>query len=626
MTSYAVTYRSGTEVAACNPAAVDSSLPVPFSRQGNFRAFVQSKTGNLVACVSTEGLTVTDLTSNTEIYSFQQKGIIEVSMSPKGTYVCTWERQAKPDPATNRPHMNLLIHNVLTKEVIARHPHKNQASWIPQWSDDESLYGRLSGTSDVTFYVTIGPNAGAAFKLRGATNIADYSISPGNNPHVVVFIPEDKRGTPAIVKMFSLGNFQNPTSAKTFYKADKVKFVWNHLGTGVLVLTSTEVDSTGQSYYGENNLYYMSTAGNWDCRVALDKEGPIHDLAWAPNGREFAVIYGFMPSKTMMFNYKADPVFDFGTAARNTLAFSPNGRILLIGGFGNLPGEFELWDLSKTLKLANLSSPNATQITWSPDGRHLLTATLSPRLRVDNGWKVWHYRGVCVAKHDVKELFQIEWRPVSSAGPNIEQWARRELSPAPAGIQGVGAAKPKSVGGAYRPPSARMGGAARSVPGAAFVETSGGNKSPGLRGGPRQVPGMTPPPGANANGNVGARGGSAASANGNGGRNSPRPGQQLRAQGGASSPMSAGQPPRSGTSSPAAPPSPAGSAGGGGGAGEPGAEKRIQTLTKKLKQIQGLKQKMSNGERLDQAQQKKVASEGDVRTELALLGVTQLSI
>ena len=39
-------------------------------------------------------------------------------------------------------------------------------------------------------------------------------------------------------------------------------------------------------------MYLLSAAGNFDCRVSLDKEGPIHDVAWAPNSKEFGVVYG----------------------------------------------------------------------------------------------------------------------------------------------------------------------------------------------------------------------------------------------------------------------------------------------------------------------------------------------
>lgn len=49
---------------------------------------------------------------------------------------------------------------------------------------------------------------------------------------------------------------------------------WNSSGTNLLFLTQTEVDKTGKSYYGETNLYMMSAAGTFDCRVTLGMSAP----------------------------------------------------------------------------------------------------------------------------------------------------------------------------------------------------------------------------------------------------------------------------------------------------------------------------------------------------------------
>lgn len=34
------------------------------------------------------------------------------------------------------------------------------------------------------------------------------------------------------------------------------------IGNGLLVLTATDVDKSGLSYYGEQNIYYLSTKGD----------------------------------------------------------------------------------------------------------------------------------------------------------------------------------------------------------------------------------------------------------------------------------------------------------------------------------------------------------------------------
>lgn len=89
-----------------------------------------------------------------------------------------------------------------------------------------------------------------------------------------------------------------------------------------------------------------------------DKAGPIHEVKWSPNSKEFIVIYGCkvinliflrffytptifnnyfnfinksdMPfAKATLFNHRADPVHDFGINARNTAMFNPQGRHIL---------------------------------------------------------------------------------------------------------------------------------------------------------------------------------------------------------------------------------------------------------------------------------------------------------
>ncbi|KAK9760361.1 hypothetical protein K7432_015690 [Basidiobolus ranarum] len=306
-------------------------------------------------------------------------------------------------------------------------------------------------TNEIHFFMTKALSKGIHSKLR-LEGMADFSISPGKSPAVAVFIAE-KKGAPAIVRMYGITNFNASLAQKTFFKADKVQFMWNNLGTNLLVLTQTEVDKTGKSYYGETNLYFMSVAGNYDCRVALDKEGPIHDVAWSPNAKEFVVIYGYMPAKTTLFDHRANPVHQFGTLPRNFVKFNPHGRIICIAGFGNLAGTIDLWDRKTLKKITTIEASGSSFCDWSPDGRHIMTAILSPRLRVDNGIKIWHHSGVLVHNEEMKELYQVGWRP------DPVHWypERTSLSPAPKGIDlPTTTAKPivKAMG-AYRPPHAR---------------------------------------------------------------------------------------------------------------------------------------------------------------------------
>ena len=174
-------------------------------------------------------------------------------------------------------------------------------------------------------------------------------------------------------------------SCKSFFQADKVDMMWNKTGRGLLLMTSTEIDSTGASYYGKQALHFMNTKGD-SFSVQLSKEGPIHAVSWSPKSNEFCVVYGYMPSKTTLFNLKCDPVFEFGTGPRNSIYYNDFGNILLLGGFGNLSGNIEVWDVLKRKEIAKFEAPDSTLLTWNPKGDTFATATTAPRLRMSNGY------------------------------------------------------------------------------------------------------------------------------------------------------------------------------------------------------------------------------------------------
>jgi translation initiation factor 2A len=269
--------------------------------------------------------------------------------------------------------------------------------------------------------------------------------------------------------------FANPVSQKTFFKGDKVQFKWNQKGTSLLVLAQTEVDKSNKSYYGETTLYLLSVNGSFDARIPLDKEGPIHDVSWSPNSKEFGVVYGYMPAKTTIFNQRAIAMHTFALGPRNSIIFSPSGRFVLVAGFGNLAGSIDVYDLEKDFaKVTTIESGNPSVCQWSPDSRFIMTATTSPRLRVDNGVRLYHVGGAISYVQDMTELYNIVWRPTPTATTGDP------LHPVPAphasAAQYLGTIKtPSKPAGAYRPPGARgtmtpihfkredEGGAAHSV-------------------------------------------------------------------------------------------------------------------------------------------------------------------
>lgn len=234
----------------------------------------------------------------------------------------------------------------------------------------------------------------------------------------------------------------------------------------------------------------------------------------------------------MLFDQRVRKLRDFGSAPHNTISFNPQGRLLFLAGFGNLAGKIDVFDRRTLNKICTIDAPNTSYCSWSPDGRFLLTATLSPRLRVDNGIKVWHASGPLMHVQAVEELYQASWRPTPvDQAPPFGQTIPPAPQPSASVLAAALTSKPVTAkpAGAYRPPGARglatpaifkredEGGAPRVPTGSGTMSGSatlprGHNRSPNPPGsmptngisqnghgqaGRRQVPGAaprTPPP------------------------------------------------------------------------------------------------------------------------------------
>ncbi|KAG8906244.1 hypothetical protein FRB99_007306 [Tulasnella sp. 403] len=605
--------------------------------------------------------------------------VVEIGFSPKGTYLSTWERYVKP-VVENTQHRNHRVWSVATGEEVISFTQKSIEDWDLQYTPSEDKAIRVV-TGEVDIYQPSDWTKGIVdrLKLEGITAVAP---SPGQYPALAVFVSE-KKGAPASVKIYSLLALSAPpTCSKSFFKADKCVMKWNNLGTQILVLTSTDVDKSNKNYYGETNLYLLSSAGNFDCRVTLDKEGPIHDFTWSPTSKEFGVVYGFMPAKTVLFDQRVRPLHDFGAHPRNFISFNTQGRLLALAGFGNLAGKIDVVDRRSLAKVCEIDAPNTSWCEWSPDGRSLLTATLSPRLRVDNGIKIWHCTGPLLHVHMVEELYQASWKP---ALPESAPPFGNTLPPAPAPSESVAAyqaAKPTPTkpAGTYRPPGAR----GALTPAIFKREDEGGTptldglpttsrnssqtnlarqSSPapngqgagrGLRG--RVVPGAAPPgwvppeteskkskkKGKKKADDVGEGGEGAQVAN-DGAPTAPKsknssgpriPGASETSrkgnQSGTNAQGKSGPPPsldlgnakgKSVSQSAGTTPNGVTTPASGTGEGHDPA-KRIRNLTKKLKAIDELKERRKRGEVLEGTQVQKIEGEGDIRKELERLQIS----
>ena len=105
-----------------------------------------------------------------------------------------------------------------------------------------------------------------------------------------------------------------------------------------------------------------------------------------------------MPAAIKMFNRENESVHDFGKKHRNTIVWGNLGRFLCLAGFGNLNGQMDMWDLETMKQIGYCKSSSASYCQWSLDDRKIITAIVTPRLRVDNCYKIYSYTGTQLKK------------------------------------------------------------------------------------------------------------------------------------------------------------------------------------------------------------------------------------
>lgn len=375
-------------------------------------------------------------------------------------------------------------------------------------------------------------------------------------------------------------------------------------------------------------------------------------------------MYGYMPAKTTIFNMRGQPTHTFPLSPRNTIQFSPHGRFVLVAGFGNLAGQMDIYDMDKNFhKIATVEASNASVCAWSPDGQYILTATTSPRLRVDNGVRIWHISGSLMYNEEMTELYDVTWRPANvSQHPLGDPFTKLPVAHPSATAYLSTRKAPVKPAGAYRPPGARgqltplafkredQGGAAYvrdGAPGAGITNGFGKSRR-------REIPGAEPaeeylPPGAAPGGGVALPTGAdgeklsksaqknkkkreaakkardeeteapvSAPAAPSSDRNRTRGGKNVAPNGNANganakpAPAPAAAPAPAPAPVPAAPP-----------IDQSAQDKKIRGLLKKIRAIDELKMRLAGGEKLEDTQMKKIQTEDAVRKELDGVGYSE---
>ena len=232
---------------------------------------------------------------------------------------------------------------------------------------------------------------------------------------------------------------------------------------------------------------------------------------------------------------------------------------------------------------------------WSPDSKHFLTAILFPRLRVDNGYRLWSCNGALLQEERLDELTVAAWRPSPAAlypAPDESAFVKK-------GGGNAAATKTTATAAKYVPRHMReASGAAASAGGkrgSSLADLAAAQEVGGTAAAFR--PGQTP---------LGAE---AEATSASAARNKAKR-EAKKAAGARALAEAAGA--TAGVAALAV----------GGGGGEDSAdklEKKVRNVEKKLRQIVELKELVAGGKSLEANQLAKIKGEEGVKEELAAL-------
>jgi translation initiation factor 2A len=468
--------KTGLEVAAVNvdPYSADCTAVLEtletFGPSGGTFGF--SPDGSLFAVAESACVRVFCVEPWNQGFVIDEPNVQLVQFSPLSRFMVTFRRVPPngdvednvkvwrlPDPSS----VDVIPETVMSFKL------RTKDIWpVLQWNSDESILAHRTPSS-----VDFLDGGLRTIEVRHSLKVTGLLAAEFSGNTEVSLLAVALKGNPSVVKVFRYPHFaeSHVVCSRVCFKAEGFRLLFSPSSSGLLILTHTEVDETNKNYYGSNNLFFMGfpKEGPVSTVVPFEKEGPVHDMQWSPNGSEFVVIQGYMPAKALCFTVKCEPYFDFGSAPRNTVSWSPHGRVLALGGFGNLPGDVDFWDRdrNKFKKLGFARAQHPVDVGWSPDGFLFWTSTVHPRLRVDNRFCIYSISGRKVLDRSFAELYRAVWRP-ALPGVFPSRPPTGALRKEGKEIMEASEKASQAVAAPYRPPALR-GATAEAQPTSSFV-------------------------------------------------------------------------------------------------------------------------------------------------------------
>lgn len=283
--------------------------------------------------------------------------------------------------------------------------------------DTNGIVGVQVKPDEVQLFSVKGGKLVAEQAVQSATLIHDFYVRPGS---VYLVVDDLKDGKPTVsVLIYKLGPKPVLECKRVFNNVQEAKIHASDDGSVVLVNAHRFMDTTGNSYYGLEKVFYY----NHDTKLmdeVVTYKGSIHDVKLAPSQKHFMIVSGTVPMFSVLYDAKNSPQHLMSHDFRNSLFFAPNGAFVAVAGFGALSGEIEIWNYQKKEFIGGCKSDCASFLKWSADSAFFVTAIVADKLKVDHRFTVFAYNGTLIKRVNLDpcDLITVEfafWRPTDQS-------------------------------------------------------------------------------------------------------------------------------------------------------------------------------------------------------------------
>jgi len=261
----------------------------------------------------------------------------------------------------------------------------------------------------------------------------------------VYWAPEEEN-SPARVVLLEIPS-RTQMRQKNLYMVSGCELYWQADGEYLAVKVVRHTKSKKTFFYNLE-LFSVKEPGVPIEMVNLDKV-PIHDVSWEPFGPRFAYSHGdgnrhdvtvaTMAGTAPGSKREMQVIAKLENRDAQRLLWSPMGGMLVVCGFGSgNSGELEFFHANAE---AGGETPTTLQVvehdraesgSWDPSGRFFVSVIAQPldgatfKHTMNNGYKIWSFRGELLHTAEVEEFYLFSWRP--RAASLLDRQKREEIS------------------------------------------------------------------------------------------------------------------------------------------------------------------------------------------------------